>query len=479
MSLRWRIAAALGVVAALVCAFGAIAAYVSTSQRLEDSVDESLLARATDLSRMHEPRGDDGGGGGGGGPKTTSAGDDDDHGFQYPTGCPAPSAFAPATAAQVVSFDGTVTPCIEGSHRLPVDSTDRALAQGRDEGKQLRTVDVAGERFRVLTVARVDGGAFELGRSLDEVDNVLSSLRLRLGLIGAVAVAGAVLAGWLIAGRIVKPIDRLRVTAEDIARTQDLTTPVPITGAAEIGSLGRSFTTMVDALATSRREQQRLVGDASHELRTPLTSLRTNAELLARADELRPGEYDDVVEGVQLEVQELTDLVSELVELAGDSSGSDEDAQRVELGDLARDAVMRARRRSGREIALSSSGTTTVHVRPQMIERAIANLVDNAVKYSPAGEPVDVVLDGTRLEVRDRGTGLAEADLPHVFDRFYRSAEARTQSGSGLGLAIVRQAVERHGGTVWAANRPGGGAVVGFELPAPAPTPAAEPPSSP
>ena len=162
---------------------------------------------------------------------------------------------------------------------LPTDATDRAIAQ-HGGGSRLRTVDVNGESYRILTVARFDGGAFEVGRSLREVDDVLSSLKLRLGLIGAIGVAAAVLAGWLIAGRIVKPIDRLRVTAEDIARTQDLTTPVPTEGAAEIGSLSRSFTTMVDALATSRREQQRLVGDASHELRTPLTSLRTNAELL-------------------------------------------------------------------------------------------------------------------------------------------------------------------------------------------------------
>ena len=221
------------------------------------------------------------------------------------------------------------------------------------------------------------------------------------------------------------------------------------------------------------------MGDASHELRTPLTSLRTNAELLARADELAPGEYDDVVEGVQLEVQELTDLVSELVEMAGDSSWSDEAPQTVDLADLAGDVVMRARRRSGRDIDVSSSGATTVLVRPQMIERAIGNMVDNALKYSTDADAVEVVILDTRLEVRDRGTGFNDVDLPHVFDRFYRSVEARTQSGSGLGLAIVQQAVERHGGTVWAANRPDRGAVVGFELPTPAlsAAPGATPPS--
>jgi two-component system sensor histidine kinase MprB len=458
MSLRWRIAAALGLVAALVCAFGAIAAYVSTSQRLENSVDESLLARRFDLSDVRGPGGFDGG------PTTTASGGDDPR-FQRPGTCPQPSTFAPATSAQFIAVDGTRTSCIEGSPMLPTDATDRAIAQSRGDKSRLRTADVHGQSYRILTVARVDGGAFELGRSLAEVDDVLSSLRLRLSVIGAIGVAAAVLAGWLIAGRIVKPIDRLRVTAEDIARTQDLTTPVPTEGAAEIGSLSRSFTTMVDALSTSRREQQRLVGDASHELRTPLTSLRTNAELLGRADELGPGEYDDVVVGVQLEIQELTDLVSELVELAGDSSGGTEVPESVELSDLARDVAARARRRSGREIEVSATGTTTVLVRPQMIERAIGNLVDNALKYSPDGSSVDIVIDGSMLEVRDRGSGFTEVDLPHVFDRFYRSVEARTQSGSGLGLAIVQQAVERHGGTVWAANRSGGGAVAGFELP--------------
>ena len=461
MSLRWRIAAALGIVAALVMALGAIAAYVSTSRNLQDSIDESLIARAADYSRIPREVGPQPN-------RTTSAGDPDDDGFQRPSGCPQAGAFAPATAAQFVAIDGTATKCIEGSPLLPVDATDRAIARdGSGTATNLRTVDVHGEQYRMLTSARAGGGAFQAARSLDEVEDVLSSLRLRLGVIGAIGVAAAVLAGWLIAGRIVRPIGRLRVTAEDIARTQDLTTPVPVEGPAEIGSLSRSFTTMVDALATSRREQQRLVGDASHELRTPLTSLQTNAELLARADELAPEEYDAVVEGVRLEVGELTNLVSELVELAADPAGGDEPIERVELADLARDVTDRARRRTGREISLAVAGVTTVDVRPQSIERAINNLVDNAAKYGAPDAAIDVSVARTRLEVRDRGPGFAVDDLPHVFDRFFRSVEARTQSGSGLGLAIVRQAVERHRGTVWAANRDDGpGAVVGFELPA-------------
>ena len=462
MSLRWRIAAALGVVAALVCAFGAIAAYVSTSQRLEDSVDESLLARRAGLA----PPTDHGPGGFDRGPTTTGS-DGDEPGFDRPSDCPSPSAFAPATSAQFVDVDGTRTSCIEGSVMLPTDATDRALAQSGGDGSRLRTVDVNGESYRILTVARSDGGAYELGRSLAEVDDVLSSLKLRLGLIGAIGVAGAVLAGWLIAGRIVKPVDRLRVTAEDIARTQDLTTPIPTDGAAEIGSLSRSFTTMVDALATSRREQQRLVGDASHELRTPLTSLRTNAELLgagrrARAGGVRGGRRGGAAR----------DPGAHRPRVGAGRAGRRQLRERRGAGGRGarrpgtRRRCTRARRRSGREIEVTATGTTTVFVRPQMVERAIGNLVDNALKYSPDGASVDVVIDGTQLEVRDLGSGFSDVDLPHVFDRFYRSVEARTQSGSGLGLAIVRQAVERHGGTVWAANRAGGGAAVGFELPA-------------
>ena len=284
--------------------------------------------------------------------------------------------------------------------------------------------------------------------------------------IGFVGVGAAVLLGWLMARRVVQPVEQLRDTAERIAATQDLSTPIPVGGAAEIGSLARSFTTMVDALGESRREQQQLISDASHELRTPLTSLKTNAELLARADELEPGEYQAVVEGLQFEVGELTDLVSELVELATDRSSNSEAADVVALTELARSVAARAERRSGRAVVVVDDGTdSSVYAQPQLLERAISNLVENALKYSPSDRGVEIAVNGRRLEVRDDGRGIPEGDLPHVFDRFYRSVEARTEPGSGLGLAIVKQTVERQRGTVWATTRSTGGAAVGFELP--------------
>jgi len=444
MSLRWRIALGLATIVALVCAFGAVGAYVTTSRQLEASLDDSLRAggRAAAV-RNARP---------GFGPSNGIRG----------TRCPPPGAVQPANAAQVIAPDGTVTQCIEGGPEIPVTTADRSFPRDGDVAR-LRTVTIDGTRYRVLTVPRADGEVLQVARSLGETEDVLSSLRLQLLTLSVVGIGAAGLLGWLFARRLVRPIEQLTDTAERIARTQDLEAPIPESGGGEVGSLATSFSTMVDALAVSKRQQQQLVTDASHELRTPLTSLRTNAELLDRPDALNPEQQQRAVQGIRLEVNELTDLVSELVELATDRA-DDEAPEAVPLRPLADEVADRARRRTGREITVITDGDpATVLVRPQMAERALANLVDNAVKYSPGA--IAVVVDSNRVEVRDDGPGIAAVDLPHVFDRFYRSAEARTEPGSGLGLAIVRQIVERHDGRVWAANRDGGGAAVGFELP--------------
>jgi two-component system sensor histidine kinase MprB len=366
----------------------------------------------------------------------------------------------PAAAAQLVDANGTVTPCIAGAVALPVDAEDRATAAG-DEPR-LRTVTINGEPYRMLTVAWHDGGVLQTSRALDENDDVLAALALRLALLSVVAITAAAVLGWLFARRLVRPVEQLRDSAERIARTQDLSAPVPQGGGGEIGSLAASFSTMVDALAASRVQQQQLITDASHELRTPLTSLRTNAELLERGELLDVDQRRSAAQGIRLEVDELTNLVSELVELATDRSSDEEEPQPIRMADLATGVAARANRRTGRTVDVVGSGSPVL-VRAHMAERAITNLVDNAIKYSTG--PVEVAVDGRKLEVRDRGPGIPADDLPFVFDRFYRSVAARTEPGSGLGLAIVQQIVERHDGTVWAANRDGGGAVVGFELP--------------
>jgi two-component system, OmpR family, sensor histidine kinase MprB len=441
VSLRWRIAIGLAVIAALVCALGAATAYVTTRNRLESAVDDSLLAgaRAAALRPGNRP------GGPSGGPAAFG-------------GCP-PPGFIGGSAAQVVDRDGTKTPCFVGSLTLPYNDADERLDAGE---AGLRTVSIDGTEYRLLTLPRADGTTFQVARSLAENQEVLSSLRLQLLLISAIGIAAAAVLGWFFARRIVRPIEKLRATAEQIAATQDLDAPIPESGSGEVGSLAGSFSTMVGALAESKRQQQQLVADASHELRTPLTSLRTNAELLDRAGGLNAEQQERAVQGIRLEVNELTDLVSELVELATDRA-DDEVSEPVALGGLAEDVAARTRRRTGREITVTADGAAgTALIGPHAVDRALSNLVENAVKYSPG--PIEVVVRGQAVEVLDRGPGIAPDDQGHVFDRFYRAATARTEPGSGLGLAIVQQIVERQGGRVWARSRDGGGAAVGFEL---------------
>lgn len=453
MSLRWRIVLAMAAVATLVGALAAAGAYVATSRQLYAAVDDSLVARAGVLNR--EPGRDAGRLRPGRLPGLVRG------------GCPTAGSLQPAVAAQLVSAGGGVTSCIDGGPELPVERHRLAAAlAGRP---QLQTVTIDGFNYRVLTVARRGGGALQLARDLDEVGGVLATLRLRLLTVAAAGIVLAGVLGWLVARRIVRPVVRLRDTAESIATTQDLSTPIPVEGPGEVGSLAQSFTTMVAALATSREQQQRLVTDASHEMRTPLTSLRTNLELLQHLEQLPPPERADLLEAVQVDVGELTNLLTELVELATDVS-SDEAPEALDLVGLVQGVAGRAARRSGRQISVvaTGEGLPLVTARPMMLERAISNLVDNAVKYGPDGSPIEVTVGPGRVDVRDHGPGIAPEDLPYVFERFYRSTVARTEPGSGLGLAIVEQIVARHGGRVWASNDPQGGAVVGFQLPVPA-----------
>ena len=446
MSLRWRIALSMAAIAALVSAFGATAAYLNTADRLTASIDESLRAKASDLSFTP-----------GGGPHHDDQGRGDG-----PSGCPFAGTIEPATAAQTVTQDGTVVQCLDGGVRIPVDHTIVATAL-RVGAPQLSSAHVKGARYRVVTIPRSSDTVLQLGRSLDENDGVLNALRIRLLLFAIGGVLAAAFLGWILATRIVSPIERLRKSAEHIARTGDLDGEVPTAGTGEVGSLTTSFATMVDALGESRRRQQQLVADASHELRTPLTSLQTNAELLKRGDRLTVDQRSQVSGGIRFEVRELTDLVSELVDLARDPANDAEPVAPVSLDALTTDVVEAARRRTDRSITIDVSRAATVSGRTKALTRAVSNLVDNAIKHGDGA--IEVAAHGGTVEVRDHGRGIPEADLPKVFDRFYRADVARTEPGSGLGLAIVAQVVERHGGSVFVRNSPDGGAIVGFTLP--------------
>ena len=437
MSLRWRIALALGAVGAVVAALAAAGAYVATERELRAALDDALGAQVLEVGR---------------GPERGDRGDDGD--------CPPDAVLPSAVAAQIVRPDGSIAVCLPSGPLLPVPAPLPAAGEVR-----LVTVQVDSRSYRVGSTPFHGGGTLQVARDTAEIESVLTALRLRLvGLTVMVSLAAGVV-GWLVTRRLMKPVVRLRDAARAIERSQDLSTPVLVEGSGELRDLAQSFTAMVDALATSREQQRRLMDDASHEMRTPLTSLTTNLELLEHYDDLPEDERPEVLGAVRTDVEELTHLMTELVELATDRS-SDEPLVQVDLADLAAAVAARATRRSERTVTVVCDGEGLVIGRAQMIERAIANLVDNALKYSPSPAPVEVHVLGTSVEVQDHGPGIEATERDLVFDRFYRSAVARSSAGSGLGLAIVRQVAERHGGRVWARAGSDGGACVGFELPA-------------
>jgi two-component system sensor histidine kinase MprB len=298
------------------------------------------------------------------------------------------------------------------------------------------------------------GIAVQIARSLDEVDRTLDQVAVLLTAISAGGIALAALLGLLISRTAVSPVRRLTETAERVTATRDLSQRIATTGRDELGRLATSFNSMLSALDDSLRAQTRLVADASHELRTPLTSLRTNVEVLLRAENLAPEERARMLAEIRSQSEELTELVGDLLDLSRIDEAHPEP---VALDELVESAVERTRRTAGVDVDAQLEPTTIRGV-PVRLERAIANLLDNAAKWSPPGSRVEVLLRKGELTVRDHGPGIDPDDLTRVFDRFYRAPAARGVPGSGLGLAIVRQVVEEHGGSVTAENDPSGGA---------------------
>lgn len=309
-------------------------------------------------------------------------------------------------------------------------------------------------------------GALVVAQSLSSIDRTLHNLGVVLWAVGIIGVIGAALAGNAIAQSGLRPLARLTGAAEHIARTADLR-PIPVTGTDEISRLAQAFNAMLAALAQSQDRQRRLVGDAGHELRTPLTSIRTNLDLLAQADQrggLSAEDRRQLLDDVRAQMDELTTLIGDLTELARDTP-QNRGFELIELSNVVEDAVIKVRRRApGTEWDVQLT-PFPVWGDERLLGRAATNLLDNAAKYSPSGGRVVVrLLDGV-LTVTDSGPGIAEADLPHVFERFYRSTEARSRPGSGLGLAIVKHAAEQHGGMIYARNAPPMGAQFTLWLP--------------
>ncbi len=380
-----------------------------------------------------------------------------------------------STLFGVVEPNGHSRRPIFQSASLPVAASDVAVALG-DSLQAYRDVYVDKVHYMMITRHSVRGDAVQLAADLTDQDNTLTHFAVLL--IGADAVAIVVAAalgyGLTVAG--LQPVHRVAGAAAHVAATQDLHAAVPITRreSAEVASVAASVNHMLMALGMSREAQRQLVDDASHELATPLTSLRTNVNLLLRAERDPDRHLSDVdrqrlLTDIEAQMGELDQLIEEVVDVARDP-GYGEEISELDLADVVRAAVIRARTRTPDvRFTLTEQPVPMVGKRASL-ERAVLNLLDNAAKWNPPNEPVFVdvqrIAGRATVTVADRGPGVPEADLDRVFERFHRTDDARAMPGSGLGLAIVRQVVQSHGGRAWLARRPEGGTAAHFDLPA-------------
>jgi two-component system sensor histidine kinase MprB len=468
MSFRRRIVvlAAAAVTAAI--ALAAIVTYVVVRHELRGGVDASLRQQRPKVVLVNRVSGPEPGkavGGQAGQSVSTEALDQIPEGADqlFQAQLPSTELGGSTGLAQVTLSNGNVIMSASGA-RLPTTQADRQVAAGKRK-EAFRDATVRGVHARVLTTRGPDGSTLKIAKPLTDVDDTLGRLRW---ILFAVTIGGIGLAsgfGVAVSRAATRPLGRLTATAEQVTATGELHHRIEPEGDDEPGRLAASFNAMLAALDASRDAQRQLVADASHELRTPLTSIRANVELLERARDMEPGERAQVLASVRGQLEDLTILVGDLVDLARPGERAGEQPEDLRLDELVRDAVQRARRLAPASQFALSADPCMVHGSRARLARAIGNLLDNAVKWSPPGEPIEVRVDAGEVTVRDHGPGIADDDLPHVFDRFYRARAARGLPGSGLGLAIVKQVAEGHGGSVLAESAPGGGARLRISLP--------------
>lgn len=458
MTLRARIAAVAGLAVALAVLVAAASLYVAVRSDLRGEVDKSLNQRAAAFISQAPANG-------GGGPQSLD-------GLLPPNGSgpppgedgfprnvrPAPLG-GPSGYVQFVASNGTThVPGGQGSSTtIPLSATDKEIARS-GKGRALSDRTVKGTQLRVLTIGTGARGAVLVARPLTEVNNELNRLLLILAIVGVVGIALAAALGALVARAALAPIARFTRRTETLADNLDVSQRLPDSGRDELARLATSFNATLDALERSVEAQRNLVADASHELRTPIASLRANIQVLADAERLPPADQASLRADIVSELDELTRLVGDVVELARGSEPTSA-LHDLSLDHIVRGAVQRSQRRSQAPFQVNLEATV-IRGEPERVDRAVTNLLDNARKWSPVDEPIEVSLRNGVLTVRDHGPGFENTDLPHVFERFYRADRARKLPGSGLGLAIVRQAAEAHGGWVTAKNAPNGGACV-------------------
>ena len=445
MTIRRRIAFVSAIAVAVTVVVVSVGAFVGARRQILGSIDQSLHARAEIIQNVPIgviPPGFTDFVSGPSGNVRPGRGDFD------------------STFYQVILRDGaTINAGVEGIV-LPAPTQDEV----DPSDPTLRTVRVEDLSLRIVTVYHSETGSIvQMARPLTEARETLAGFAviLAVGSLLGIAIAGAL--GLLVARSALKPIDELRGSISDIAASGSVTDRLDVTDTDEIAELAVAFNELLSEIEASKADQVRLVRDAGHELRTPLTALRTNLEILQRHD-VPAGERAAMIDAAHFEVAELSALVTEVVDLATDRY-EEEDATDVVLADVVTEVADRAKRRNGRPVGIEDDGSV-VRVKRDAIERAISNIVANADKWSPEGDTIVVRIDSGAVAVSDTGPGFDARDVDHVFERFYRSSEARAMPGSGLGLSIVAQIIEDHDGTVFARNRSDGtGAVVGFTLP--------------
>ncbi len=443
-SLASRVTLLTTMAVGLTVAFLAAGAYVTVRMQLQSTLDDTLFERAYQTTKaptiLNQRTGDQ---------------------------VPAWALVATDLRIALVYADGTVYRPEQLEDPPVLGDPELDVAQG-DTDSHIRTVVGGPVAYRVVTVPYGEGQALVIAQSLDGQQRVLSKLGIVMSIFGLLGVAAAGAAGFGVARNGLRPVRRLTSSVEHIARTEDLT-PLPVEGDDEIARLATAFNVMLTALSASRDRQRQLVADAGHELRTPLTSLRTNVDLLTQASapggpELPPEARAELLEDICAQIGELTTLIGDLMELSRDEPLAPV-VETVDLTEIVDHAVTRVRLRAPAVTFDLDTRAWWVEGDANALERAVTNLLDNAAKWSPADGTVRVCLRDGLLTVDDEGPGIAEADRPHVFDRFWRSEESRTMPGSGLGLSIVRQVASRHSGTVTADGSATGGARLSLWLP--------------
>jgi two-component system sensor histidine kinase MprB len=438
MSLRVRLTLLCALAVAVTVVLATTVSYFAVRNRLRDQIDDGLRANVTRLAKL-----------------------------------PAPEIALPFFDLQaggsrdymrVTYADGGRSPLQNQQAAIPTSRSDVAVARG-DGQFDFRDARVNGQHVRVASTPAPGGKSVQFAHVVDDVDDTIAAVGRTLLIIGAASVFVAGLLGLFVARTSLRPVARLTRAAERVAATKDLAASIDVRRRDELGRLAASINAMLAALDTSREQQRELVRDASHELQTPLTSLGTNVEVLSRRQNMPAAERSLILADVSQQVAELTALMQDLVELARDPDTQTEETVEIDLDRLVSEAVARARLRAPDVTIDLDFEPTRVEGRRQQLERAIVNVLDNACKWSPPGEGVEVRLRSGTITVRDHGPGIDPADLPRVFDRFYRAPAARSLPGSGLGLAIARRVIEGHGGSVVIDIAPGGGTIARIHVP--------------